>query len=522
MERQSWGSRLGIILAVAGSAVGLGNFLRFPAQAVQNGGGAFLIPYFIALILVGLPLVWVEWTMGRFGGQHGHGTAPGVFHVMSHQKKAFKYFGVLGIFGPMIIFFYYLYIESWLLGYMWNSLTPLYHQALDSGQMKEYFLGYVGLAQNQYFSGISTAYVFFVITFVLNFWILSGGISKGIEKLSLWGMPILLILAIILTIRVLTLGTPDPSHPELNISSGLGFLWNPDFSQLLNAKVWLAATGQILFTLSVGMGCIVTYASYLRKKDDVVLSGLTAASTNEFVEVILGGSLVIPVAFIFLGQSQLIEVAKSGTFNLGLVTMPYLLGQLPFATVLALVWFLLLFIAGITSSVSMVQPGLAFLEDELKWSRKKTLIAVAVFSFIACQPAVLFFSHGVVDEMDFWAGTVGLVVLSLIEVILFAWIFGINKGWDEMHAGADIHVPKIFKSIIKYITPLFLATILVVWLIQDGIGVLMMKNIKPEDSPYVIATRIAMICFFIMIAWMTKKAFDKKYKQKNQLTGENK
>ncbi|MFA5164143.1 MAG: hypothetical protein WC481_01060 [Candidatus Omnitrophota bacterium] len=111
-SRQAWGTKLGIIMAVAGSAVGLGNFLRLPVQAVQNGGGAFMIPYFIALLLLGIPLMWIEWSLGRYGGGFGHGTAPGIFHSIRRKNRFIKYFGVIGIFGPLVILIYYTYIES--------------------------------------------------------------------------------------------------------------------------------------------------------------------------------------------------------------------------------------------------------------------------------------------------------------------------------------------------------------------------------------------------------------------------
>ena len=123
MKRERWGSKLGVILAVAGSAVGLGNFLRFPVQAARNGSGAFMIPYFIAFFLLGIPLMWIEWTIGRFGGGFGHGTAPGIFHSLWRKNNFIKYFGVIGIFGPIAIFIYYVYIESWLLGYSFFSLA---------------------------------------------------------------------------------------------------------------------------------------------------------------------------------------------------------------------------------------------------------------------------------------------------------------------------------------------------------------------------------------------------------------
>lgn len=127
--RETWKTRTGIILAVAGSAVGLGNFLRFPVQAAQNGGGAFMIPYFISFLLLGIPLMWIEWTAGRFGGGFGHGTAPGIFHSMWQKSRFIKYFGIIGIFGPVLIFMYYTYVESWLLGYAFFSITGRYAQA---------------------------------------------------------------------------------------------------------------------------------------------------------------------------------------------------------------------------------------------------------------------------------------------------------------------------------------------------------------------------------------------------------
>ncbi|MDO8735117.1 MAG: sodium:calcium symporter, partial [Elusimicrobiota bacterium] len=357
--RQSWGSKLGIIMAVAGSAVGLGNFLRFPVQAVQNGGGAFMIPYFVSFLLLGIPLMWIEWTLGRFGGGFEHGTGPGIFHSMWKKNRFIKYFGVIGIFGPIVIFIYYTYIESWLLGYTFFSLTGKYSSATTPEAMKSFLTGYQGLVKNEYFGGLGTAYTFFLITFILNITVVYYGIKGGIEKLCNWAMPVLFVCGTLLAIMVLTLGTPDITKPDWNLKNGLGFLWNPDFSKLLSGKVWMAAAGQIFFTLSVGIGVILTYASYLKKQDDVVLSGLTAATTNEFAEVILGGSIVIPAAFIFFGPENIIPIAQSGSFNLGFVTMPLIFGKIPFGIIFATLWFLLLFLAGITSSVSLAQPAVA-------------------------------------------------------------------------------------------------------------------------------------------------------------------
>jgi SNF family Na+-dependent transporter len=167
-QRQEWGSKLGIIVAVAGSAIGLGNFLRFPVQAVNNGGGAFMIPYFISLLVLGIPLMWVEWTIGRYGGGFGHGTAPGAFHSLWQKNKFIKYFGVIGIFGPLIIFIYYAFIESWLLGYTILSLTNKYHIALKTNSIGQFLSAYQGVEKNIFFNSNITAYIFFLITFVIN------------------------------------------------------------------------------------------------------------------------------------------------------------------------------------------------------------------------------------------------------------------------------------------------------------------------------------------------------------------
>jgi SNF family Na+-dependent transporter len=159
-----------------------------------------------------------------------------------------------------------MYIESWSLGYAFFSFSgTLLGNGVDASSMKEFLTGYQGLSSNQYFSGIGTALVFFVITFFVNFYFIYKGVQGGIERLSRIGMPLLLVLAVVLVVRVLTLGTPDPSSPELSVGNALGFVWNPDWSLLLNSKVWREAAGQIIFTLSVGIGVILTYASYAGK-----------------------------------------------------------------------------------------------------------------------------------------------------------------------------------------------------------------------------------------------------------------
>ncbi len=502
-------------MAVAGSAIGLGNFLRFPVQAAKNGGGAFMIPYFVALLLVGLPLMWIEWTIGRFGGGFGHSTAPGMFHTLWEKNKFIKYFGVIGIFGPIVIFIYYVYIESWLLGYSVFALLGKYNGCTTEQSMTAFLQGYQGLVKNEFFANLGPSYFFFLITFILNVLIVYMGISKGIEKVCEYSLGVLFLFGIILMVRVLTLGAPDPAKPDYNIINGLGFLWNPDFSVLKSAKVWLAATGQIFFTLSCGIGVILTYASYLTKRDDVALSGLSAAATNEVAEVILGGSIVIPAAFAFFGPATA-QIAAGGAFNLGFVTMPLVMQKIAFGNIFGFMWFMLLFLAGITSSISLAQPAIAFMEDEFNFSKKKASWVFGLVTFVLCQPAIFFLSRGVVDELDFWGGTFCLVLFATVESILFAWVFGMEKAWTEMHVGSDITIPRIYRFIIKYITPAFLLFILGFWLWQDWIDVVLMKNVPKENVPFVLATRIGLLIFFAVLAFLVWHIWQKKRQKQKE------
>jgi SNF family Na+-dependent transporter len=507
--REKWGSKIGVILAVAGSAVGLGNFLRFPSQAAQNGGGAFMIPYFISLFLLGLPLMWIEWAIGRYGGLFGHGTAPLIFNRLWRHRAA-KYFGAIGIFGPIAIFIYYVYIESWLVGYCWYSLNGTLMRTHTKEGMLSFLQIYQGIGSRDFFW---YSYLFFLCTFVINFAIVYRGVRKGIEMLCDIALPLLFLFAILITVRVLTLGAPDPARPECNVGNGMGFLWNPDFSALKNSRVWLAAAGQIFFTLSVGIGVIITYASYLSKGDDIVLSGLTAASLNEFAEVILGGSIVIPLAFAFFGGAGAREVAGSGSFNIGFVTMPLIFSKMSYGTAFAFMWFLLLFLAGLTSSISLLEPAVAFLSDELSISRTKAVVIIALVTFALCQFPIFFLAKGVVDDIDFWAGSFFLVVFGLVECILFVWIFGIETAWDEIHHGAELYVPRFYKFIIKYVTPSFLIFVLGFWFFQQAVPTFLLRGVPRENVPYVLGSRAILVLLFAGIAVLVRKASRRKFKE---------
>ncbi|MBK3331453.1 sodium:calcium symporter [Persephonella atlantica] len=467
VKREQWGSRIGLILAVAGNAIGLGNFLRFPVQAADHGGGAFMIPYMISLILLGIPLLWIEWALGRFGSKKGHGTAVAVFDYLWKNPVA-KYIGLLGVLIPLAVVVYYTYIESWTLLYSFFSLigklpsTPVTENVSDYLKPFSHFLvEKTGQdASGLFLTPALETYIFFVITLLINLYILYRGVSAGIEKVAKYAMPLIFVMAIILMIRVFTLSSPDGR----NFLDGLGFLWNPDFSALTNPKVWLAAAGQVFFTLSVGFGAILTYASYIKPKDDIALNGLAGASVNEFAEVILGGSIAIVASVIFFGIPATAMIASNGAFNLGFMALPAIFANIPYGEFFSFLWFLLLFFAGVTSSIALCQPAIAFLEDELGFSRQKSVLALGIFLFIAAHIPI--FIKGALDEIDFWVGTFGLVVFALFEAVIFFWIYNSKEAWKELTRDNDIKIPYFFYYIMKYIAPGLLIIILISWSIE--------------------------------------------------------
>ncbi|WP_439881439.1 sodium-dependent transporter [Pontibacter sp. MBLB2868] len=544
-NKESWGSRVGLILAMAGNAVGLGNFLRFPVQAVQNGGGAFIIPYLVCFLVMGIPLLWIEWSMGRFGGKFGHHSTPFIVDTM-HKNRLWKYIGVFGIWTNIAVASYYCYLESWTLSYVVHSLLGSF-SGLDQDGVSAFFNEYVSLGRSTL--GIPfEPIVFFVLCLLLNTWILSQGLAKGVERVAKIGMPMLIVFGAFLAYKGFTISAGE--NGAINDSSvGLNFLWTPNYSQLWSPNVWLAAAGQIFFTLSVGMGTVHCYASYVRSNDDIALNAMSAGWMNEFVEVVLGGAILIPISIGYLGIDRVTELVQSGGLGLGFRTLPYLFYQWGdvLGAVAGFMWFGLLFFAGITSSLAMGTPWIGFLQDEFNWRRKSAAWSFGLIVFLLGMPTVLFFKYGVFDEYDYWAGTVSLVVFALFESILFAWVFGMDKGWREITTGADIKVPGIYRFIIKFITPLLLLWVFVGslvtpkggdwgkafsgdWILDDSSIINKIKNSSLErqlaeaTDPSVItqlqdtlffvnASRILLVAVFLSIALLVYIAYKKRVRE---------
>ncbi len=473
VSKEAWGSRIGVILAVAGSAVGLGNFLRFPGKAAAYEGGAFMIPYIIALLLLGLPIAYAEWSMGRYGGVRGFNSTPGIFRVIWKNSLS-PYIGVLGLIVPVMIYMYYVYIESWCLGYAIGYLTGALNLGNDPDAYKNYFSNYVGMDGNGVlFAGSSPALLFLAACVFMNFLLIYRGLNKGIELFCLYAMPLLVVCAFIVLVRVLTLGTPDPSKPDQNVYNALGYMWNIQsgaglIKSLSNAQMWLEAAGQIFFSLSVGFGVIITYASYLKERDDIALSSTAAVSGNEFCEVSLGGMITIPAAFLFLGAAGTTAAVAGGTFGLGFQTLPMVFNSMPAGQFFGFLFFFLLFLAAMTSSLSMLQPAIAFLEEGLGLNRKGSVTLLGLVTIFGTG-FIVYFSRGMIalDTIDFWIGSFCIFVLATIQVLLFGWVLGTDKGFEEIDRGAEIHIPRLFKFILKYVSPVFLIVIFLAWATQN-------------------------------------------------------
>jgi neurotransmitter:Na+ symporter, NSS family len=525
-RQERWGSRIGVILAVSGSAIGLGNFLRFPGQAAQYGGGAFMVAYFISLLIIGLPICWAEWTMGRYAGERGYNSCPGILHCIGRHPAA-RYAGVIGVIIPVVIYMYYVYIEAWCLGYAVQFLRSAMNFA-SAAEAGDFWNKFIGVSADGAAIGFTFDQVggYLIFVFLLNFVLIYRGLARGIEWFCKYAMPALFLIGFIILVRVLTLGTPDSAQPDNSVANGLGFMWNPGkivleknengvwkpagelvgrlaiaekereiagdptqrivkvsiWEQLQKPQLWLAAAGQIFFSLSVGFGIILTYSSYLTRKDDVVLSGLSATSANEFCEVALGGLITLPAAVAFL---DIADVAGKGTFGLGFNVLPMVFTKMPAGEFFGFLFFFLLFLAAITSSLSMLQPGIAFFEEALNIGRKESCAILGFITAVGCG-FVVYFSKDVkaLDTLDFWVGTFLIFILATIQIIMFGWVMGVEKGFDEAHRGAAIRIPAFFKPVMKYLCPLFLISIFAMWLLINVFGY-SLETGKSDISSYV-------------------------------------
>jgi neurotransmitter:Na+ symporter, NSS family len=464
--KEKWASKLGLILVVASSAIGLGNFLRFPGQVAKNGGGAFMVPYLVSFLILGIPVCLSEWIMGRMGGKNGHSSVS-IFRTLLGDGKISKISATIAILIPTLIYVYYVFIEAWCLSYAIDFLigninlspenispiSPEYSSEIVKNS-KNYFINLTGASMTG--KAFETKIIpYTLLCYSLNYFIVYRGLSKGLEALAKISVPLMLISSVFVLIRVLSLD---------GITNGLGYMWNPDWASLLKGEVWVAAAGQIFFSLSVGFGIVLIFTSYLTEKDDVTLSGITAASLNEMVEVVFGGMITIPVGFLFLGMS----VASFGVFGMGFIALPSVFTLMPAGRFFGMAWFFILFLAALTSSVTMLQPGINFLEEGFHFKRKNSITLLSSITFILTM-GIIYFNHDftALDVTDFWVGTMLIYILATIQVLIYGWKIGPARARLESEKGAILILPKFFDFIIKYITPSFLLIILAVFIKQS-------------------------------------------------------
>lgn len=521
-SKDGWATRTGLILAVASGAIGLGNFLRFPGQAAQNGGGAFMLPYIISFLILGIPVCITEWIMGRRGGKSGH-SAPFIFQAFL-SGVPLRISGTIGVMIPILIYVYYVFIEAWCLSYAFFFATgqmnlseglavgsPGYRERVveNAGSFFEGLIGskYLGAAFE------SDVIIFTMVCFMINFYLVFRGLSRGLEAFAKVAIPLMLVCSVIVLGRILTLD---------GIGEGLGAMWNPDWSSLTNPKVWLSAAGQIFFSLSTGFGIALVFSSFLKKKDDVVLSSLSSATLNEFCEVSLGGMITIPVAFLFLGAAA----TSFGTFGMGFIALPSVFSMMPAGDFFGALWFFVLFLAALTSSVTMLQPGILFLEEGFGLSKRKASTLLFLFTFFLCMPIIYFnLDFTALDLTDFFIGTLMIYILATIQILIFVWKIGVDPGIEEGNEGSHVKVPAVYRFILKYITPYFLIIVFIAFMFQylpeyiDKMDVDMAAEIalekgesvenaiiKSHIAKYVLVFLVFLVGFFY---WLVGKSLDR-------------
>ncbi len=514
--RGSWGSKIGLILAMAGNAVGLGNFWRFPYQAASNGGGAFMLPYFTALLILGLPLMLSEWNLGRYGGKYGHGTLGPMVYLQAREGAKPKTALILGAVAgglafavTLLVNSYYNHLIGWTLGYAVSSFTGAY---MDQSQSTaDFFVAYI---QNP-----KMVFTFWIIALAGLSFAVMRGVEKGIEAWAKVMMPVLYVFGITLAIRSLTMGSPV--NPEWSSLKGLNFIWNPDFSTLTWRSA-LAAAGQIFFTLSIGMGIICNYASYLKPDDDVVVSSIATISLNEFAEIVLGGSIVIPIAYAFLGPDGI-----GAGVGLSFIALPNVFRTMAGGQFFGGLWFLLLFFAGFTSAIAMYNYLTALVEEDLGIPRKVAAWMIFVAYIIVGLPVGL---EQIINktadlayftEVDNWVGSYLLLVLGLIEIIVVAYLMG-EKSLTEINRGGIWQMPNWFYTVfMKTLTPAALIIVLV-FSTLDYIKAGYFKFVPsfvaeaPQLVPWVNAARVVILLVFLTGAYQSYRSISTKYAKEIQ------
>ena len=441
--REQWNNKLGFLLAAIGSAVGLGNIWRFPYVAGTNGGGAFLIPYFFAIVTAGIPILILEYTMGKTY----HGGAP---VTLARMNKKFE---ILGWFQTMVAFVistYYVAIIVWTLKYLQFSLT------LEWGDDPTgFFLNFLGATDSaSNLGGIQMNLLFpFLIVWAIVAFIMYKGVRRGIEVVCRVTLPILMLLIVLLVIRGITLpGAVD----------GLNYLFQPDWSALKKPSVWVAAYGQIFFSLSIGFAIMVSYASYLPKKTDVVNSACITATANHGFEVFTAIGIFGIVGFMAGQQGVDVAEVAGGGVGLAFMTFPTAINALPaFNALFAICFFGALFIAAITSMISILQAVIASMHDKFNIDHNVATTIVVLPSFLISTIFITGGGLNILDIVDAFVNNLGIVGCGCAEVFLLGWFFKTEKLRQEANRYSNFSIGKWWNYALKFVTVFVLGVMIV-------------------------------------------------------------
>lgn len=437
-KRNSFTGKLGFVLAAAGSAVGLGNIWRFPYLAAKYGGGSFLLVYLILAVTFGFALMTAEIAIGRKTGL----SAIGAFKVLD---KRFSFLGVLAAAVPIIIFPYYSVIGGWVIKYFAAFISGGAHLAAAD----DYFTGFI--------SSTYEPLVWFFIFMAFTAVIVLLGVEKGIEKMSKIMMPILVLLSVIVSIYALTLeGAMD----------GLKYYILPRMEDI-SAKTILAAMGQLFYSMSLAMGIMITYGSYM-KKDTHLESSVRQIEIFDTGIAFLAGLMIIPSVFAFSGGDPAALGAGPG---LMFMALPKVFASMKFGGAIGTLFFLLVFFAALTSSISLMETIVSFFRDKFGWTRTFTGIMVAVCSTILGIPSSLGFGPlsfiswmgmSILDIMDFVSNSVLMPIVAFFTCILVGFVIKPKTIADEVKVtDGTFKAEKMFTVIIKWVAPVFLVLILV-------------------------------------------------------------
>lgn len=437
-ERSSFSNKLGFVLAAAGSAVGLGNIWRFPYLAAQYGGGTFLLIYLILAVTFGFSLMVAEIALGRKTGL----SAIGAFKTLDSR---FGFLGILASVVPIIIFPYYSVIGGWVIKYFATFITG--GAAVSASDT--YFTDFI--------SGTSEPLGWFFLFIGITAFIVLCGVEKGIEKVSKFMMPILVVLTIIISIYSMTLD---------GAMEGLVYYIKPHMSDV-SAKTILAAMGQLFYSMSLAMGIMVTYGSYMKKENNLE-SSVRQIEIFDTGIAFLAGLMIIPAVFAFSGGDR---SALSAGPGLMFITLPKVFASMKFGAVIGTIFFVLVFFAALTSAISLMETIVSIFCDKFHWSRKVACIFVTVLSLLMGIPSSLGFGPlsfiswmgmSVLDIMDFISNSILMPIVALFTCIFVGFIIKPKAIADEVKVtDGTFKGEKLFTVMIKWIAPIFLIMILI-------------------------------------------------------------